>query len=59
LERPRHPERFISAKLPSRLLTDAYLAAFAKSAALRLVTFDKDFDRFDGLHSLRLKTASH
>jgi uncharacterized protein len=32
--------------LPQRLWTDAYLAAFAQAAGLRLVTFDKDFSRF-------------
>src|SRR5262249_14022719 len=32
-----------------RLWTDAYLAAFARAAGLRLVSFDRDFDRFDGL----------
>ena len=37
-------------------LTDAYLAAFAVCAGLRLVTFDKDFERFEGLRLLRLST---
>jgi predicted nucleic acid-binding protein len=32
--------------LPSRLWTDAYLAALSMSASLRLVTFDRDFERF-------------
>ena len=32
--------------LPARLFTDAYLAAFAQAAGLRLVTFDRDFRRF-------------
>ena len=40
--------------VPARLWTDAYLAAFAISAGLRLVTFDKDFERFPGLDLLRL-----
>ncbi|MDP2367989.1 TA system VapC family ribonuclease toxin [Rhodoferax sp.] len=37
--------------LPARLWTDAYLAALAQSSGLRLVTFDRDFDRFglDGI----------
>jgi hypothetical protein len=52
-------ERRLSADLPARLLTDAYLAAFAESAGLRLVTFDKDFERFQGLDRLRLPTAGH
>jgi predicted nucleic acid-binding protein len=43
--------------LPACLLTDAYLAAFAESAGLRMVTFDKDFERFDGLDCLRLAGA--
>lgn len=46
--------RRLSADLPARLLTDAYLAAFAESAGLRMVTFDKDFERFQGLDCLRL-----
>jgi len=32
--------------LPPRGWTDAYLAALARSAGLRLVTFDRDFERF-------------
>ena len=32
--------------LPARLWTDAYLAALARSSGLRLVTFDRDFERF-------------
>jgi len=32
--------------LPPRLWTDAYLAALSMSAGLRLVTFDRDFERF-------------
>jgi toxin-antitoxin system PIN domain toxin len=35
--------------------TDAYLAAFAKAGGLRLVSFDGDFTRFDGLNLLRLE----
>jgi predicted nucleic acid-binding protein len=41
-------------KLPARLFTDAYFAALARVAGLRLVTFDKDFERFSGLANLRL-----
>ncbi len=33
----------------ARLWTDAYLAAFAKARGSRLVSFDRDFARFDGL----------
>ena len=40
--------------LPARLWTDAYLAAFAASGNLRLVTFDKDFARFEGVQRLHL-----
>ena len=35
--------------------TDAYLAAFAECAGLRLVTFDQGFARFRGLEYLILK----
>ena len=33
--------------LPSRLWSDAYLAATTQSTGLRMVTFDKDFKRFN------------
>ena len=46
--------RLVDAGLPARLLTDAYLAAFAHTAGLRLVTFDSDFARFDRLARLSL-----
>lgn len=46
--------RLLQPGLPRRLLTDAYLAAFAMSANLRLVTFDSDFERFEGLSMLQL-----
>lgn len=52
-------QQIVSADLPARLLTDAYLAAFAESARLRLATFDKDFGRFQSLDCLRLSTAKH
>ena len=35
-----------SGPLPPRLWADAYLAALSLSAGLRLVTFDRDFERF-------------
>jgi len=38
----------------SRTVTDAYLAAFAITAGHRLVSFDKDFLRFDDLDLLLL-----
>lgn len=37
-----------------RLWTDAYLAAFAVTGAYRLVSFDRDFERFERLDWLRL-----
>lgn len=47
-------QRLLQPGLPRRLLTDVYLAAFAESANLRLVTFDRDFGRFEGLSALQL-----
>ena len=41
-------------RLSPNLWTDAYLAAFAKCAGLRLVTFDKGFSRFKSLDCLML-----
>lgn len=35
--------------------TDAYLAAFATAGNFRLVSFDRDFTRFDGLQLLKLE----
>ncbi len=44
-------------KSPARdLWTDAYLAAFALCAGLRLVTFDRDFEKFKGLNCLMLSS---
>ncbi len=37
-----------------RLWTDAYLAAFALSGDMRMVTIDADFSRFPNLNLLRL-----
>jgi predicted nucleic acid-binding protein len=47
-------QALVAAGLPSRFLTDAWLAAFATSARLRLVTCDRDFARFAGLERLEL-----
>jgi uncharacterized protein len=47
----------VTPKLPQRLLTDAYFAALAGAARLRLVTFDRDFERFDRVSVLRLSAA--
>jgi uncharacterized protein len=40
--------------LPFRLSTDVYLAAVAQTTGLRLVSFDRDYLRFDGLDCLIL-----
>jgi predicted nucleic acid-binding protein len=49
-------ERWARGASPSpRQWTDAYLAAFAKAGGLRLVSFDGDFSRFDGLDLLQLE----
>ncbi len=43
--------------LRHRLWTDAYLAALAIDSGCRLVSFDSDFQLFDGLKFLHLKPA--
>ena len=43
-----------SGELPPRLCTDAYLAALAIANGWRLVSFDRDFERFGGLARLAL-----
>jgi toxin-antitoxin system PIN domain toxin len=49
-------ERWVTGeRFTARHWTDAYLAAFARAGGLRLVSFDGDFTRFDGLDHLRLK----
>ena len=40
--------------LPARLCTDTYLAALAISNGWRLVSFDRDFERFAALERLTL-----
>ena len=40
--------------LPAGLCTDAYLAALAITNGWRLVSFDRDFERFQGLDRLAL-----
>ncbi len=42
-----------SKDLPARLCTDAYLAALAMANGWRLVSFDRDFERFQGLQWLQ------
>ena len=41
-------------ELPVRLCTDAHLAALAIANGWRLVSFDRDFERFEGLELLPL-----
>jgi len=43
--------------LPPRLCTDAYLAALAIAHGWRLVSFDRDFERFTALNRLTLPGA--
>ena len=43
-----------SADLPPRLCIDAYLAALAIANGWRLVSFNRDFERFHGLQRLLL-----
>ena len=44
-----------SGEMPPRLGTDAYLAALAITHGWRLVSFDRDFERFEGLERLMLR----
>ncbi len=44
-----------SGEVPPRLCTDAYLAALAIVNGWRLVSFDLDFERFEGLQRLELR----
>jgi toxin-antitoxin system PIN domain toxin len=49
--------RFATAgRFSPNLWTNAYLAAFAHRAGLRLVSFDKGFSRFEGLNPLTLNS---
>ena len=43
--------------LSARLYPDAYLAALAISNGWRLVSFDRDFERFGGLQRLSLSSG--
>lgn len=47
-------ETLVHGGIPPRLWTDAYLAAFAMTGGLQLVTFDQDFRRFQGLSCILL-----
>ena len=42
-----------------RLLTDLYLACFAQAGRLRVVTFDRDFERLGQSAVLRLTPSAH
>jgi predicted nucleic acid-binding protein len=44
-----------SSKFSTNVWTDAYLAAFAITADIELVTFDQAFTQFKGLRSVILK----
>lgn len=46
-----------SAEVPASLCIDAYIAAVAMANGWRLVSFDRDFDRFEGLEGLALPGA--
>jgi predicted nucleic acid-binding protein len=47
----QHLRRYTaSGRVSPKLWQDAYLAAFARAAKLRLVTFDGGFQQFEGLH---------
>jgi len=43
-----------SGAIPARLCTDAHLAALAIANGWRLVSFDRDFERFEALEKLTL-----
>ncbi len=45
----------VSGLVQRRTWSDAYLAAFAESGNLRLISFDSDFSLFPNLNWLRLK----
>ncbi len=46
-----------AAHFPVSRWTDAYLAAFALTAGCRMVSFDSDFQRFDGLEFHHLSSS--
>lgn len=47
-----------SSSIPSRHFTDAYFAALAARARLRIVSFDRDFERFQNVNLLRLSVGA-
>ena len=51
-------ERWVAAgQVHPRLWTDAYLAAVARAGEMRLISFDADFARFEGLTLLHLRAS--
>ena len=55
-EGPDIETRFRDLDFPQRMWTDAYLAAFALTAGCRIVSFDRDFSRFNDLELLLLES---
>ena len=52
-------KKFVASRAPSpNLWTDAYLAAFATVAGLKLVSFDRGFSKFRGLDFLLLTSEA-
>ena len=41
----------LRASVSPKVWSDAYLASFAQSAGMDLVTFDQDFRQYQGIHS--------
>jgi uncharacterized protein len=57
---PGLQQMLASGNVTSATVTDAYLACFANATQLRLVTFDKDFERIAKDQAvLRLATEAH
>lgn len=54
-EAPEIEARFRGLDFPQRMWTDSYLAAFALTAGCRIVSFDRDFSRFEELELLLLE----
>ncbi len=48
-------EWIMAQRFVPRMWTDAYLAAFAHAGGLRLVSFDRDFNRFPEIEFLHLE----
>ena len=54
IEAPDIETRFTTLDFPQRMWTDAYLAAFVLTAGCRIVSFDRDFSRFNEVELLLL-----